>query len=74
MLGCISCKRKYMCGLFSYAVYLVRQACEMLVSVNALTSASTKEFVSQDFLECEKKFFSLRFSYLIRFFCECALQ
>lgn len=46
----------------------------MLVSVNALTSASTKEFVSQDFLECEKKFFSLRFSYLIRFFCECALQ
>ena len=26
-------------------------------AVNALTSASTKEFVSQDFLKCEKKFF-----------------
>ena len=38
----------------------------MLVSVNALTSASTKEFVSQDFLKCEKKIFP-SFAYLIRF-------
>ena len=40
----------------------------MLVSVTALTSASTKRFVSQDFLKCEKSVFLLRFAYLIRFF------
>ena len=57
MLGCISCKRNNMSGLFSCAVQLVREACEMLVSVTALTSASTKGFVSQDFLKCEKGVF-----------------
>lgn len=40
----------------------------MLVSVNALTSASTKEFVSQDFLECEKKFFFPSFFLLNKIF------
>ena len=45
----------------------------MLVSVNALTSASTKEFVSQDFLKCEKKIFP-SFCLLNKICCECALQ
>ena len=47
----------------------------MLVSVNALTSASTKEFqdFSQDFLKCEKKIFP-SFCLLNKIFCECALQ
>ena len=44
----------------------------MLVSVNALTSVSTKEFVSQDFLKYEN-FFSPSFCLLNKIFCECAL-